>query len=175
MTKSPNFFKTTATVSIYQRPLFVFHLKEKKNPSDFRIDGWMHSSRCCTWWVSTCTFISAEHTEQQQQRSVTLNPLWQPSHWCNPRAFHITPVGVTFYTKHPSRPWGQPCHAIACAGSLQWGLLEAAKTCTFWWTAHTFPLPIPLQSQLGNSQHMGRCGWWFVVCVVENHPQWTDI
>lgn len=32
------------------------------------------------------------------QHCVTLPPLWQLSHWCNPQAFQITPVGVTFYT-----------------------------------------------------------------------------
>ena len=37
------------------------------------------------------------HNHTHQHRA-TVPPLWQPSHWCNPQAFQITPVGVTFYT-----------------------------------------------------------------------------
>lgn len=55
----------------------------------------------------------AQCTPSSSSNAVSPWILWQPSPWCNPRAFHITPVGVTFYTKHPSRLWGrQPCHRL---------------------------------------------------------------
>lgn len=111
--------------------------------------------------VRVRSFINTHSASSSSSSSVTLPPLWQPSHWCNPQAFQITPVGVTFYTNHPRA--GQACYQLCMQPGVCNQGAEGQQIWAFsWWTTVSFtPQMNSLSaSEPGNSKHTE--GWFCI-------------